>query len=112
MTIDDPTSRFELVSAELRALGITLRRLPGEYCVNFRNGSDKTARLADDLDQALEFGRALATEAAVSRASAKKSPRRRWRRRRVSLKALRRRFICGGNRRVFARARRKRRGKR
>lgn len=32
--------------AELRALGITLTRLPGEYRVNYRNGTDATARLA------------------------------------------------------------------
>ena len=32
MPPDDPRSRFELAAAELRALGISLRRLPGEYC--------------------------------------------------------------------------------
>jgi hypothetical protein len=30
-------SRFELAAAELRALGIVIARLPGEYRVNFRN---------------------------------------------------------------------------
>ena len=58
----DSLSRFELVAAELRALGLTLRRLPGEYCVNFRYGGDATARMAEDLDQALEPGREMAAQ--------------------------------------------------
>jgi hypothetical protein len=37
-------SPFELAQAELRKLGITLARLPGEYRINFRNGADATAR--------------------------------------------------------------------
>jgi hypothetical protein len=32
----DPVSPFELAAAELRALGIVLTRLPGEYRVNLR----------------------------------------------------------------------------
>jgi hypothetical protein len=36
----DPVSPFELAAAELRALGIVLTRLPGEYRVNYRNGGD------------------------------------------------------------------------
>ena len=59
----DPPSPFELAAAELRALGISLRRLPGEYRVNYRNGGDGTARLAEDLEQAVELGRALASRA-------------------------------------------------
>ncbi|HWB50478.1 MAG TPA: hypothetical protein VG651_15315 [Stellaceae bacterium] len=83
-------SHFELVASELRILGITLRRLPGEYCVNYRNGGDRTARMADDLDQALKLGRAMAADAKSSAMLAKKSPRRRWRRRKMTLKARRR----------------------
>jgi hypothetical protein len=100
----DAVFRFELVSAELRALGLTLRRLPGEYCVNFRNGGDGTARFADDLDQALELGRSMAADKAAEQPTAKKPPRRRWRRKRITPKARRRRFILGHNRRVRARA--------
>jgi hypothetical protein len=108
----DPLFRFELVAAELRPLGLTLRRLPGEYCVNFRYGGDKTARMADDLDQELEIGRAMAAEKAADRATAEKPPRRRWRRKRMTPKARRRRFILGHNRRLRTRAMRKPRGKR
>ena len=46
-------SLFDIVAAELRTLGLTLRSLPGEYCVNFRYGSEKTARFAESLDEAL-----------------------------------------------------------
>jgi len=49
----DPPSPFELAAAELRALGITLASLPGEYRVNYRNGQDATARHAETLDEAL-----------------------------------------------------------
>src|SRR6266849_5970349 len=91
MTLNDGRSRFELVAAELRALGLTIRRLPGEYCVNFRNAGDNTARMADDLDQALELGRAMAAEKAPDRATDEKPPpRRRWRRKRMTPKARRR----------------------
>jgi hypothetical protein len=109
--MSDPDSRFEIVVAELRALGLSLRRLPGEYCVNFRNGSDTTARFADDLDQALELGRAMAAEKAADPTTATKAPRRRWRRKKMTPKARRRRFILGHNRRMRARALGKRRGK-
>jgi hypothetical protein len=106
VTFNSPYSRFELVTADLRTLGITLRRLPGEYCVNFRNAGDATARMADDLDQALELGRAMAADKAANRAATKKPPRRKWRRKRMTPKAQRRRFIRRHNRGVRARARR------
>ena len=51
---------------------------------------------ADDLDQALELGRAMAAEAAASRTMTTKPPRRRWRRKRMTRKARRRRFIRPG----------------
>ena len=35
---------FDLAATELRALGITLARLPGEYRVNFHNAGGVTAR--------------------------------------------------------------------
>jgi hypothetical protein len=105
--MSDAIFRVELVAAELRALGITLRRLPGEYCVNFRNGGDGTARLAEDLDQALELGRAMAADKAAEKAPL----RRKWHRRRMTAKAQRRRFIRRHNRRVRVRAMRKRHSK-
>jgi hypothetical protein len=110
--MSDAISRLELVTAELRSLGITLRRLPGEYCVNFRNGGDGTARLADNLDQALELGRAMAADKAATQAAEKAPLRRKWRRRRMTAKAQRRRFIRRHNRRVRARAMQKRHCKR
>ena len=33
------------VARELRVLGLTVRRLPGEYRVNFRNGGDASVGL-------------------------------------------------------------------
>jgi hypothetical protein len=107
MTYDESRSRFEIVAAKLHALGIIIRRLPGEYAVNFRDGRDNMARFADDLDQALELGRAMAAEKAAEQRTAKKPPRRRWRRKRMKPKARRRRFILGHNRRLRARAIRK-----
>ena len=48
--IRDPSpSPFDSASAELRRPGITLTSLPGEYRVNFHNGADATARLAETL---------------------------------------------------------------
>jgi hypothetical protein len=87
--------------------------LPGEYRVNFRDGGDGTARFADDLDEALELGRAMAAEKAAEQPRARKPPRRRrWRRKAMTPKARRRRFILGHNRRVRGRAMRKPGGKR
>lgn len=111
MTLNDPRSRFELITVELRALGITIRSLPGEYCVNFRYGGDKTERYSDDLDQALELGRAMAAEKAAEQAAREKPSLRRRRRKQMTPKARRRRFILGHNRRVRRRALRKQRDK-
>jgi hypothetical protein len=105
-------SRFELVAAELRALGLALQRIPGEYRVNFRDGSEKTARFAEDLGEALEIGREMADEAAANRVTATRPTRRRPWRKRMTSKARRRRFIRAHNRRVRARALRKQRDKR
>jgi hypothetical protein len=46
----DIPSPFDLATAELRALGIILARLPGEYRVNFRAGAESTARTLETLD--------------------------------------------------------------
>ncbi|HEX2242371.1 MAG TPA: hypothetical protein VHK27_03760 [Gammaproteobacteria bacterium] len=58
-----PLSHFELAAAELRSLGITVTCLPSEYRVNFRAGTDATARTVETLGQALEFGRTMTAEA-------------------------------------------------
>jgi len=55
-----PPTLFEIAKQELSALGIALTSLPGEYCVCYREGADKAARIVDDLGQALEIGRAMA----------------------------------------------------
>jgi len=98
---------YETVAAELRKLGLIIHRLPGEYVVNFHDGVEKTARFAEDLNEALELGRAMAAEAAAGRTMTEKSPRRRWRRKRMTPKVRRRRFILRHNRRVRRRAMRK-----
>ena len=89
MTADEPLSAFDCASAKLRALGITLRALPGEYLVNLRNGSDATARVAADLDEAVAIGEALALGATQP---PQYHPLK-------SAKRYRRRFICRHNKR-------------
>ena len=77
--VDDPSlSPFELATAELRALGISLGRLPGEYRVNFRNGTDATVRMAETLDEAVELGRIMAANipAPAAAGNRRRRPRR------------------------------------
>jgi hypothetical protein len=97
----DP-SPFELAGAELRALGITIARLPGEYRVNYRNDAEATARTLETLEQALAGGRAMAAEGAIQQRNRGGPRRRRWRPRRTTPKAMRRRFIRQHNRRMRA----------
>jgi predicted DNA-binding transcriptional regulator YafY len=95
------------VIAELRALGITIESRPGEYRVNIRNGSERTAIYSDDLHHALEAGHAMAATVAdrtvrekIHRAVGEsgRPPRR------MKPKSLRRRMMREHNRRVRARA--------
>jgi hypothetical protein len=102
MTGDQSPSPFELAAAELRPLGITLARLPGEYRVNLRNGADATARMAETLDEAVEIGRSMAADTPAPPGPAQ-GPRRR-RPRRMTPKAIRRRMIRAHNHRMRARA--------
>jgi hypothetical protein len=98
-------SRFDVVAAELRALGMTIAARPGEYIVNYRDGKDETARYTDDLDEALELGRELAAAApAAAQAHTLTPPRRRRRPLKMTPKAVRRRFIRRHNQRMRARA--------
>lgn len=108
MSEELPTS-FEMVAAELRKLGLAIRRLPGEYSINFVNAAEATARFADDLGQILEIGRAMAAEAAADKRAAIRRPKRRKRwRKQTTPKARRRRFIRAHNRRIRAKALRRR----
>jgi hypothetical protein len=77
MTGDPSPPPFELATIELRALGITIARLPGEYRVNYRNGGDATARIVETLDEALKLGRELAVDAPASARPAHGKRRRR-----------------------------------
>ena len=65
--MSDTPSPFDLATAELRAIGITIARLPGEYRVNYRNGADATARIAETVDEALALSRQLAAIAVTRR---------------------------------------------
>jgi hypothetical protein len=88
-------SRFELAARELHALGITVTRLPGEYRVNFRTGTDATVCTVEMLDQALELGRTMAADAPASSGPA--HGKRGRRPRRMTPKAIRRRMIGAHN---------------
>jgi hypothetical protein len=96
---------FELATGELRKLGITLRQLPGEFSVNFHNGTDATARTVETLDEALSLGRDMAKTLAPAATAATAAPGTRRRHpRRMTPKAQRRRLIRQHNRRMQARA--------
>jgi hypothetical protein len=69
-----PLPRFDTIAAELRKLGVTLARLPGEYRVNFRNGSDATAQTVETLDEAIALGRSLAARALAPACHAQGKP--------------------------------------
>jgi hypothetical protein len=102
VTGDEALSPFELATAELRALGITLASLPGEYRVNFRNGADATALTVETLDEALALGRSMVAAAAPASANPAHGKRRR-RPLRMTPKAIRRRMIRKHNLRMRAR---------
>jgi hypothetical protein len=101
VTGDKALSPFELATAELRALGITLARLPGEYRVNFRNGADATALTVETLDEALALGHSMAADAPAPANPA--HGRRRRRPLRMTPKAIRRRMIRQHNLRMRSR---------
>ena len=58
-----PHLRFIKASDELRLSGIILEILPGEYRVNYRDGTEATAYYTDELEDALSTGRVM-TDAA------------------------------------------------
>ena len=97
-----PLTRFELAARELRALGIVLIQLPGEYRIRTCDGSDAAAVTCSDLDEALALGRDLARFAAATARDATT-----WRmahRKPTTAKAIRRRRIRAHNHRVRGRA--------
>lgn len=47
----------------MKALGLLLRQAPGQYRVNFAQGRAATEYLTDDLEDALNHGRAMAKHA-------------------------------------------------
>lgn len=51
-------------AAQLRALGMTLRKEEGEYRVNFRGGSEATAYYTNDLEDAVYTAADMAARAA------------------------------------------------
>ena len=94
---------FDSATAELRKLGITLRRLPGEFQVKVTGGSEENARTAETLEDALALGRDMAETLATTASAA--APGKRYRRPlRMTPKAVRRRMIRKHNRRMRARA--------
>jgi hypothetical protein len=98
MTGDRIPSLIMQIIDELRAHGILITSRPGEWCVNFQGGTEATAYVTDDLQDAFEHGRAMAATAAVP--STTPVQHRRKRRRPISAKAARRAFIRKHNRRM------------
>ena len=64
-----PPSLFDTAVAELRACGVPLDSLPGEYRVNYRGGKPETAYFTDDLADAIEHGHAMATARVADQAA-------------------------------------------
>jgi hypothetical protein len=58
----------------LAARGARLPARPGEYVVNFRDGTPATAYVTDDLADAIEHGRALALSITAADAPKKREP--------------------------------------
>ena len=59
--MNNPTA-FQTALDELKALGLVLQKAPGQYRVNFRNGTEATEYLTDDLESALAKGREMAAQ--------------------------------------------------
>lgn len=53
---------FQAAFDELKALGLVLCEEPGQYRVNFRNGTARTEYRTDDLQAAVAQGRKMATQ--------------------------------------------------
>jgi len=55
------TTPYQKAFDELRKLGLVLQQAPGHYRVNFRNGTAKTEYQTEDLYDALDRGRLMAS---------------------------------------------------
>ena len=55
------TTLLETISEELRSLGLELQQGAGEYRINYRYGTAATEYQTDDLFEALERGRVMAS---------------------------------------------------
>jgi hypothetical protein len=89
---------------ELRARGVVITSLNGEWCVNYRNSNKAMGYFTDDLQDALEHGRGMAAACRASPPEPEKRPPARQKRRRpMSVKAQRRRMIRAHNRRMRGR---------
>jgi hypothetical protein len=102
MTGERIPSLIMQITVELRAQGILITSSAGEWCVNVRGGTEATAYVTDDLQDAFEHGRAMALTAAVSSETSVQH-RRKWHRP-MNAKTARRAFIRKHNRRMRARA--------
>ena len=56
------TTPFQAAFDELKALGLILWQEPGQYRVNFRDGTALTEYMTDDLRDAIEQGRKMAAQ--------------------------------------------------
>jgi hypothetical protein len=107
MTGDRIPSLIMQIVDELRAHGILLTCVAGEWRVNFRGGSDATAYVTDDLQDAFDRGRAMMIAGQPPVAEPIEHGHS-WRRPRTA-KASRRAFIRVHNRRRRGRAVRRQR---
>ena len=113
MTAGDSRLFFPDVQAKLRALGVRLDCLPGEYRVNVAAGGTATAYFTESLEDALQEGRRMAAAYAQYRTQSSCKPAMRRRRPKLMTAAARhRRRIRAHNRRVNDRARKRRRDER
>lgn len=90
-------SRYDDVTATLKALGLILSMRPGEYCIRRRGGTD-AGYVTDDLDDALAYGRAAGSELRSAEPQPVKGQRT-GPQGPMNAKAMRRRFIRRHNRR-------------
>ena len=102
MTGEQIPSLIMQIVDELRAHGVLITNCAGEWRVNFRDGTDATAYVTNDLQDAFEHGRKLAL--AGQSASAEPAKHRHHWRRPMSAKAQRRRLIRAHNNRMRGRA--------
>jgi hypothetical protein len=69
-------SLFQSAYDELRARGVVLKQGPGEYHLNYPNGTAATEYITDDLQDALRYGREMATKTPQRRTAAVRPHRR------------------------------------